>query len=63
MLKNVPISLSGPIMNIKLDLKLSFRYSKQHWVATIESEAWAGNIFYTTNYRRIMIFSYIHKFA
>ena len=33
MLKNVPISLSGPVMNIKLALKLC--YSKQHWEATI----------------------------
>ena len=33
MLKNVPISLSGPVKNIKLTLKLC--YSKQHWVATI----------------------------
>ena len=45
MLKNVPISLCGPVMNIKLALKL--RYSKQHWEASM-----AGNIFYTINYRR-----------
>ena len=31
MLKKVPISLSGPVMNIKLVLKLIF--SNQHWVA------------------------------
>ena len=35
MLKNVPISLSGPVMNIKLALKIChFDILKQHWVAT-----------------------------
>ena len=36
MLKNVPILLSGPVMNIKLALKLCHFdiLFKQHWVAT-----------------------------
>ena len=43
MLKNVPISLSGPIMNIKLALKLC--YSLQHWVATITNRRHGPAIF------------------
>ena len=45
-------------MNIKLALKVChFDILSNIGLATITLlEAWAGNIFYTTNYRCIMIF-------
>ena len=58
MLKNVPISVSGLVMNIKSAWKLChFDILSNIGVATITYlEAWAGNIFYITNYRYLMIF-------
>ena len=40
MLKSVPISLSGPVMNIKVALKLCHFDSKQHWVDTTLNMGW-----------------------
>ena len=47
MLKNIPISLSWPVMNIKLALKLCHFdiLINIGWLQQLKSEAWADNIF------------------
>ena len=56
MLKNIPISLSGPVMNIRLALKLCHVdiLSNIGWLQLNRRHGQAI-FFYTTNYRRIII--------
>ena len=56
MLKNVPISLSGPVMIIKLALKLCHFYILRNIGGYNNLSGGMGRQFFYTNYRRIMIF-------